>query len=315
MSFFRKPNFKEIIGCLSSSTEEVIVGSLFFVSPGFEQGPSFVVEGQFDGIDPGQLLVGVASKANLYRDQLTALNAYMEESLKRLPEEARSWKIDRGNSIFSFYARYFPKEEMIVDQMTAMPFYADGVPGNLPRSIDFATWDPWYNKPVWQLCYDVFCDDVPTYSREERFRIEEAFSYVNMLGNISLQNSTSGDVLMDAKDDIIAESREVGARAGYYENNRLFNASLENESDGNVSLIEVLRKELHLVFPTVRISYFLDSEASGKPSAIIRVFKFDDEHLLVVFQFCPKLVKLQTSTDSSVSKVERKPFWKKLFKV
>jgi len=43
MSFFRKPDFKEIIGCLSSSSEEVIVDSLFFVRPGFEQGPSFIV--------------------------------------------------------------------------------------------------------------------------------------------------------------------------------------------------------------------------------------------------------------------------------
>ena len=109
MTFFRKPDFKEIIGCLSSSSEEVIVDSLFFVRPGFEQGPSFIVEGQFDGIDPRQLLVGVASKANLYRDKLTALNAYVAESLRRSPEAAKSWKNDRGNSIFSFYARFFQK--------------------------------------------------------------------------------------------------------------------------------------------------------------------------------------------------------------
>ena len=171
------------------------------------------------------------------------------------------------------------------------------------------------NSPCSQLSYDVALDDVPDLSRDERFRIEDAFLYVNSQGSISFNSNLSGDLLVNEKENIITESREAGARDGYYETSRIFNLWLEKESDGNELSIEVLRKELHLVFPTVRISYFLDSEASGKPSAIIRVFKFDDEHLLVVFQFCPKLVKLQTSTDSSVSKVERKPFWKKLFKV
>lgn len=314
MSFFRKPDFKEIIGCLSSSSEEVIVDSLFFVRPGVEQGPSFIVEGQFDGIDPRQLLVGVASKTNLYRDKLTALNAYVAESLRRLPEETKSWKIDRGNSIFSFYARYFPKEEMSVEQMTALPFYADGVPGKLPRNIDIVSWDPWMNSPCSQLSYDIALDDVPDLSRDERFRIEDAFLYVNSQGSISFNSNLSGDLQVNEKDNIITESREAGARDGYYETSRIFNLWLEKESDGNESSREVLRKELHLVFPTVRISYFLDSEASGKPSAIIRVFKFDDEHLLVVFQFCPKLVKLQTDDSIKAETPKKKSFLDKLFK-
>lgn len=170
------------------------------------------------------------------------------------------------------------------------------------------------NSPCSQLSYDVALDDVPDLSRDERFRIEDAFLYVNSQGSISFNSNLSGDLLVNEKDNIITESREAGARDGYYETSRIFNLWLEKESDGNELSIEVLRKELHLVFPTVRISYFLDSEASGKPSAIIRVFKFDDEHLLVVFQFCPKLVKLQTDDSIKAETPKKKSFWDKLFK-
>ena len=78
---------------------------------------------------------------------------------------------------------------------------------------------------------------------------------------------------------------------------------------------EVLRKELHLVLPTQRILYYTNPESSGKPTAIVRVFKYDENHLAAVFKFCPNLVKLQADSIKVETQKKKKSFWKKLFKV
>ena len=313
MTYFRKPDFKEVLDVFWPSANEVITECI--IRGGISLGPSFIVEGDVGEIEPKQLIGRVADKTRCYGEKLSVMNAYVVESLCRMPEEVKSWKVEKGNSVLSFRNTYYSSEEIGLEQMIAIPFSADGVPGKYPRNVDVVYWDPWSNGIAWQLNYDLAHDNVPEdMPRMERFQVEDVFSYVNKLGGISLQKNMVGELLLDAQYDIIAESREVGARDGYYENEK----SLDNmpwQPDLIDGIHEVLRKELHLVLPTQRILYYTNPESSGKPTAIVRVFKYDENHLAAVFQFCPNLVKLQTSTDSSVSKVERKPFWKKLFKV
>ena len=315
MKFFRLADFKEIMGFLTSSSDDVIVESIFSVYPSCGQGPSFIVEGSYDDCDPVQILDKIAAKAGTNQEQLSSMNAFAVESLMLMPEKVKNWKIARGNSVFSFYNCYYPKDEIGFEEITATPFYADGVLDRFPRNISAIHWDTWMITPCWLFDYDVVHDDVPNLSRTERFRIEDAFFYVNNYGGISLQRNATGDLSFNAKDDIIAESRDAGARDGYYETSNLFYRTLEND----VEKQERLRKELHVVLPTFRILYYTDPDTSGKPF-IVRVFKYDETRLLVLFQFCPNLIQKENdskpeedSGDVTENRIGKQSFFKRLF--
>lgn len=324
MTFFKTVDFSEVLHLFGDASDDVITQPFF----NWQGGPSFIVNGVFDAFEPREIPKIIADKVLDYKDDLDSMNAYIYDTIQLLPSVINSVKVEKKTSVLSLYCSYYPHEVMSIEDMIAAPFHADGSNSGLLKEIDVANWNPW-RLFSWINCYDPAHDkDTHHYNldRKDRFRVEDTHLYIKKYGNVSFQKSGNGDVVIDAEEDKWEESRLSGGRDGYYENHEWFKRTHEIIPD----LPEMLRKEIHLVYPSFRIEYNVGAAGSRKSSILyFQVFKFDADRLIVLMESCSRLknpaeIKITeekqesaSTDDSSKSKAiknqKKKSFFGKLF--
>lgn len=320
MSFFRKIDFKEILPLLHDASDDVIVervlGQLNVWTTQLRV-PSFIINGSFDNIDPKAILDNIAEKSNGAKEKLDSINSYVFESIKRMQKYVKNWRTEKNNSVISFICSNYSDKDLSDEELETYPFHVKNSRDGLVRAISVARWDPWGERGSgwrsWELGYSQFEEEdgeAEQRQRKEIFQIEDIHSYIKAEGSVSLRKSVSGETISDETEVIRAESRNIGARDGYYEINDMFQKSICNVAGYS----EILRKELHAVLPTYLIHYEILMEGSEKSQIVpVRVYKYDEEHLFVLFDSNPNIERYNPAPKGVTSK-RKQSFWDKFFK-
>ena len=321
MNFFREIEFKEILPLLHNASDDVIIERV--LSPlncrtTQLKVPSFIINGSFGNIDPKAILDNIAEKSNDAKEKLDSIDSDVFVSIKRMQKYVKNWRTEQNNSVLSFFCSNYSDKDLSDEELETYPFHAKNSRDGLVREISVARWDPWGERGSgwcsWEIGYRPFEEEnwvAEQRQRKEIFQIEDIHSYIKAEGSVSLRRNVSGETISDETETIRAESRNIGARDGYYEIKDMFHKTTHNVTEG---YSEILRKELHAVLPTYLIRYEILMEGSEKSQTIpVRVYKYDEEHLFVLFDSCPN-IKRYNPVSKEVTSKRKQSFWDKLFK-
>lgn len=327
--FFKQVNFEFLPDTCTGNDEEVITRPIF---PNWI-GPSFLINTDFETLTAERLLADIVAKSDKAKEILKKMGPNVAEYIGRFTNEASNINLVKNKMLISLYANWFSQTTDNLEAINKMPFHADDRLGDPAVDISCYYYDTSVNNTYWSYTpnderrteYDLRRE------RAEVFAIEDIYDLINTHGVISIQRKLSGEVIIDRQQDVWLQARTSGVREGYYEVHRVFEdvyKSGEAHFQPN-GYTEVLQKELHIIVPSMLVSFEMRRTPKSKPEKVrIWVIKKNDSQVIAHLggdpqrykgPFDPTKEQKKEKNDSFESSKKnqgkkRKSIWEKIFK-
>ena len=318
--FFKKVNYDFLPETCRGNDDEVIIQKII----PFWAGPSFQIDTVFDTMTADNVLADIAAKSDKARELLTKMGPNVAEYISRFTNEASNINLEKTNILISLYANWFSRETDDPNFIKKMPFHADDRLGD--TVVDISSY--YYEKAVTPCLWQYAPENNVRREKTDVFAIEDIYDLINTRGEISIQRKLSGDVILDRQQDVWSQARTSGVREGYYDVHNAFESYKDGachfQPDGYT---EVLQKELHIIVPSIRVSFEMQRTPSSKPERVaILVIKKNDSQVIACLGGDPKKYKgpydpekEKEKIDSSASSKKNqgkhsKSIWQKIFK-
>ena len=285
MSFFPKAFIEDVPELLRGYLGNPVPGSL-------DKGPTLVVTGDWHHLVPSDIL-DEAYRLSLEMGDGTPpfQNQIFQESLLKMKENTIKASIKDGMKLLGLRSSFYAKTDLDADEMSSYPFHANEGSQSFIREVDALAWDsigaPGERNLKWLASYEpahnpgLYSDHI---EREECFLYEDLYDYIKKNGAVTLLQSVSGEIKLDAGEDKYEDAKLCGIRDGYYEMKSLYERADEFQSSDVDGLKLLMRKEAYLVIPFKKLVFEFAPDVGRKyNSTSFRVFPFNENRLFLAF--------------------------------